>query len=66
MSEERELYAVEPPLQLAYAVTVWVEETHLLWADDAEEAKREVLTSRGARITIARHPVGVVKVEEAR
>lgn len=50
----------------AFKVTVLVEETHLLWAANAEQAKRDVLTSRGQRITIARHPVEVVKVEEVK
>lgn len=48
----------------AFKVMVLVEETHLLWATDAEQAKRDVLTSRGQRVTIARHPVEVTKVEE--
>ena len=65
MSEIRQpFYVVESCDIAAFKVTVLVEECHVVWSTDAETAKREVLAGRGERVTIARHPVEVVSIEE--
>lgn len=61
-------HLVAPELT-AFEVVELVRETHLLYAVNAAEASRLVLSSAGNRITVAREPVRVESVrafEEAR